>query len=349
MKSSSKKILAAAGLFSFLLLAVLGCKGPRPLAPAQNVNLGVSVSPSKEVQASLLGTTSNTLLWNVRGTSDTGEGVHGQEGPFASGAGAGNVDFSISLPAGSVKVLSVQLNDATTNQPLAVGAVKIDLTNPSSGMSVTLLLGSVVRDCYVLDGASIYTYYDFNDHLVTSYTIGQGADPGDTEVYPGYTNYQLFDPLYDFISNSSPYESIAYLGNGNLVDFDYVPSNNVFSYSSGVSKSRVLDPSSGIPTPVPTFVGTAQARKNTKGSTVSTLDLETGDIYCIKLVSLSNAYAWVQVIDPGNYSNSTGPSFRFRISTDPFFSYYQTSGDQLQNCSWNGGGGGGFPGGGGGE
>jgi hypothetical protein len=340
MKISTKKSLLVAGLFSAFLLAGLGCNGPRPLAPSQNVNLGVSVAPSKDVQASLLGTTSNILLWNIRGNTDTG--IHGQQGPFSSAAGAGNVNFTLNVPVGGVKILSVQLNDATTNQPLAVGAVAIDLSNPTSNMSVSLLLGSITRLCYTMDNGVLLTCYDLNDHV--DFYPEYPPYQADTEVFYGDTNYWLDDP------NGNA--TIAYLGNGNLVDYDFVPPDNQFSPYSGESKSQVINPSANKPTPVPTSGGSA--RKNAKAVTGPNLDLATGDIYCIKTTMLPGGYAWLQITNPGNYANEVGPSFCFRLSTNPYYSYYQTPADLLQNCYWTttgtgtGGGTGGAPPGGGG-
>ena len=313
MKMPSKKSLSVAGVFLVVLIGVVACNGPRPLAPSQNVNLGVSVAPSQEVKASLLGTTSNTLLWNVRGSNQSG--IHGQVGPFSSSSATGNVNFSVDIPAGGTRVISVQLNDANTNQPLAVGAIKVDMSNPTANMAVTLVLGSVQRQCYVLNNASFDTYYDLFDHITNS------GYP-DLTVWYGDFNYQLID------WNSG--NTIAYLGNCNLSDFDYVPSDDQFANGSGQSKSMVLNPNSPKPTPVSTVV---RIRRTSKSVTGPNSDLETGDIYCIKLYSLPGAYAWVQVTDPGDYNNSIEPSFRFRISTDPFFSYYQTYADQTQNCS----------------
>jgi len=62
------------------------------------------------------------------------------------------------------------------------------------------------------------------------------------------------------------------------------------------------------------------------------LDLQTEDVYCIKMNTVPGAYAWVQVSDPGSIGVN-GPSFRFRVSKDPFFSYYNTTADTAQNCS----------------
>jgi hypothetical protein len=337
MKNASKKFLIAASLFSVLILVMWGCNGSRPLAPAQNVNLGISLAPSKDLQASLLGTTSNTLLWNYQINGEAG--VHGQAGPFSSSIGAGNVNFSVNLPAGGKKIFSIQLNDANTGEDLAVGAALIDLTSPTVNMSVTIALGSVVRACYTLSNAGLDTDYDLVDHFVVNPYYA--PIPADTEVVYGDTNYWLMDVNYN--------PTIAYLGNGNLVDYDYVPSDDVFNYLSGESKYEVLNPSSAKPTPVPTYTPPS-ARKGAKSSTGQNLDLATGDVYCIKLTNLPGAYAWVQITDPGNLNNSIGPSFCFRISTDPFYSYYQTNADLNQNCSWgntSGSGYGGTSGGGG--
>jgi len=329
MKIPSKKSLTVAGVFLAVLIGVVACNGPRPLAPSQNVSLGVSVAPSQEVKASLLGTTSNTLLWNVRGTAQSG--LHGQVGPFSSSSATGNVNFSVDIPAGGTRVISVQLNDANTNQPLAVGAIKVDMSNPTANMAVTLVLGSVQRQCYVLNNAATFSNsYDLYKHVDSYYSLS------DLTVLTGnYPNFELVDWNLAYLYYGSGYSgninnTVAYLGNGNLSDYDYVPSDDQFFSDSESSKNNVLNPSSSKPTPI---VTQSRIRRTSKLMTGPNLDLEAGDIYCIKLYSLPGAYAWVQVTDPGDYNNSVGPSFRFRISTDPFFSYYQTYADQTQTCS----------------
>ncbi len=292
MKIISKKTVAAAA--ACLLFAVWGCNGQHPLASPPSIQMSVCVAPSKDVQAGLLSSTSNVLLWSYQ-VSVT-QVVHGQEGPFASGDGAGNIDFVLSLPQGGKRVLSLQLNDATTNLPLAVGAVQIDLSNPTPNLAVTLQLGSVNRQCYLITPTYVGSYYLLDAHsLDCSYTNA------DLCVASVNSNYQLTDP-----NNIS---SIAYLGNGNMVDFDYVPANDMFFPSSNTAKAQVLKSASG-----------------------AGLDLQVGDIYCIKMNTVSGAYAWVQVSGPGT-TVFDGPSFRFRVSTDPFFSYYNTTADTAQNCS----------------
>jgi hypothetical protein len=299
MKSLSKKTGTAAVLLAALALGVGGCNGPKIMAPAPQTNVNVTVAPSHDVQASLLGSTSSILLWNYQ--TGVTESMQGQMGPFTSGSASGNIVFTVSLPAGGKRVLSLQLNDAPTHTPLAVGAVELDLSSATPDMSATLQLGSVVRQCYVLTAGYDPTlpgwdYFDLSNHTMT---CGANNNP-DLFVTAGNTNIQIMDPLGN--------NTVAYLGNGNLVNFDYVPVAGLFTSSSDQSKSLVVNASS---------------------QTVSGggLDLQTGDIYCIKLATLPGAYAWVQVTSPGNASLNVGPNFRYRVSTDPYFSYYQTAAD----------------------
>jgi hypothetical protein len=249
-----------------------------------------------------LGTSSNILLWNYQtgGTSP----LQGQVGPFSSQSGSGNIVFSVNLPAGGKRVFSIQLNDANTNQPLAVGAVQLDMSNATSGMAVTVLMGSVNRQCYMLP-AYLYSYYDLADHIVAC-----NSTNADTSVGNGNANCQLQDP--------SGNNSIAYLGNGNLVNFDYIPASGLFTASSDQSKSLVVNASS-------------------KAVSGAGLDLQTGDIYCIQLTSLSGAYAWIQVTSPGNAAQYNGPNLIFRVSTNPYFSYYQTPADIAAQAGVDGG------------
>ena len=100
-------------------------------------------------------------------------------------------------------------------------------------------------------------------------------------------------------------KAIAYLGKGQLVDFDGVPSDSDF------------------------FPFSTQA-KNAKGAPVSTL--ETDDVYCVKLGTMPG-HAWVQIIDPGHMT-VTGPSFRFRVNkTLPYYSYDETAADSGASCN----------------
>ncbi len=299
----SHQVKLAVGVLGIaLFLLAWGCDGPKPLSPAQNVSVAVSLSPSKDVQASLLGSSSNILLWSYQTGSSAG--VHGQAGPFNSSSATGNLAFTLTLPIGGKNILSVQLNDGTTNQPIAVGAVPIDLTNPSANMGVSLQLGSVIRQCYVLGNAVPGNYYDLYDHLIYTYSSAIPI-PADMEIFPGNVNYQL----QDLNGNSN----IAYLGNGNLVNYDYVPATSSFFPNSGQSKNQVLGLTS------------------TPASAGVTVDMAAGDIYCVKLTTAPGEFAWMQVTNPGSGQNGTYPSFLFRISPNSYYSYFQSAADVAGN------------------
>jgi hypothetical protein len=93
---------------------------------------------------------------------------------------------------------------------------------------------------------------------------------------------------------------VAYLGNGNWVDFDRVP-------------------------PPTAFYSTSTAAKAAAGAAVTTL--QTGDIYCVTLGTIANARAWVQITNPGTVSTQ-GPNFIFRVNDQvPYFAYERTPGD----------------------
>ncbi|HEY5039703.1 MAG TPA: hypothetical protein VIJ93_11575, partial [bacterium] len=133
-----------------------------------------------------------------------------------------------------------------------------------------------------------------------------------------YVNTPLTGPLYDFQSNFSagsstpltlldaqgvaaPLNTIAYLGNGNFVDFDYVPSASAFHSSSDLAK--------GAPVSI-------------------------GDIFCLSLGSIPGGHAWIQVTNLGNGTFYVGPQFRYRVNgLLPYYAYDRTLADVGNGCS----------------
>ncbi|HET9870640.1 MAG TPA: hypothetical protein VFR02_09115, partial [bacterium] len=102
---------------------------------------------------------------------------------------------------------------------------------------------------------------------------------------------------------------VAYLGNGDLLDFDRVPPDQDF------------------------FPTSLQA----KSGPVSTL--EAGDVYCLKLFTMAG-HAWIRVTDPGVEASTApgyGPSFAFRVNQSlPYYAYDRTAADLAGTCgaSW---------------
>ncbi len=200
---------------------------------------------------------------------------------------------------------------------LAVGAVTLDTSNPPANATVTL--GSVIRQCYVLAAygplMNNWNYFDLPDHHMPC-----NASTADIYVTNGNVNLQITDP------NGN--NNIAYLGNGNWVDFDGVPATGFFAASSDQAKSLVVNGSSA------SLVSGAK-KEGTKLVDPAMLDLQTGDLDCVKITTYPGDYAWIQVTDPGSAVSDIGPDFCFRVSQDPYFDYFQVPADQNQNCtSW---------------
>jgi hypothetical protein len=278
------------------LLVVVGCS-KSPIAPVRSVALNLSITNFGDVHANLLGSPNNEIYYHVQG-----EGVSdsfGVYGPFSAPASTGSVDFTVNLPGGiGSKIVNLQLNDASTHEALAVGAVEVDPSAPANNLTVEL--GSVTRNCYFVDESRNTTFsrgsaYGFqNDQLFGTNTFGTGFDIGfDCPLGPFY-----MIEAQDNYPNPA-LKAIAYLGNGQLVDFDGVPPDSDF------------------------FPFSTQAKK-AKGAPVSTL--EANDVYCVKL-GTRPGYAWVQITAPG-VMGTTGPSFRFRVNgTKLYYSYDETAAD----------------------
>jgi hypothetical protein len=256
----------------------------------------VSIPKTNDFQASLITAGQNEILYRVDGVGMTS--VSGTVGPFTTGAPDGFYDFSVDIPNGGPRVLSVQLNDVATGDPLAVGATKIDLSlnTPVNGIQVEL--GSVTRTCYVLNvsGGSSGSTYNFMSDV---FTFGLQTGP----AYDIQVNYSagLGNPLTILNAQSPPVASIAYLGNGNLVDHNFVPlSPTAFQTNSALAK--------GAP-------------------------LAVGDIFCIKPNSIPGGHAWVQVVQLGNGVMYVGPIFRYRVnSLIPHYEYDRTTADTGSTC-----------------
>jgi hypothetical protein len=257
----------------------------------------ISVPSTNELRSSLLTSANNELLYRVDGPGMNS--LKGTLGPFASPAATGSIDFTLAIPGGPDRVLSLQLNDAATHQPLALGAAELDLSGTGSGPVSNLVveMGSVVRNCYNLSGFAYYasTAYGFNSNQLFIYgTYGTNYDIAVNNIGSGYE-------ILDAQGNTAPYNanSIAFLGNGNFVDHDLVPPDSEFFSQSSAAKAAA-------------------------GNAVTVF--ETGDIYCVKVATIPGAHAWIQVLTPG--AGMAAPWIHFRVNdSKPYFGYYQTPPD----------------------
>ncbi len=310
--------------FLFPALSILcgaafwGCQSARPLSPDHLVSLSFSVPLSNEVRAALLGAASNEILYKVEGGGAVA--VEGGTGAFSTASISGSVLFTASVPALSGEVLSLQLNDAATHQALALGAARLDFGG-SSPATVSVNLGSLIRDCSTTNlPLSTGGTYGFAADALLSGQITSGAG-WDVAFSPAGSTYDMLDAQTGFNA------SIAYMGNGNLVDFDYVPADSSFSSDSYSSKYNLLVP----PTPSHGGGSTPGSVINGKALTPGNYYLDVGDVYCLKLGSMAG-HAWVQVTSLGTQivtGGITGPSFCFRVNSSlPYYAYEQSPADQ---------------------
>ena len=301
--------------YLYLLTAALGILGvmvgcsQQPMAPSRAVALSVTMAPHDNVKASLLGVVQNEIYYRVDGA---GEGnPHSVYGPFSMPVSDGSVSFTVRVPQGQgTQLLSLQLNDASTHQPLAIGATTFNFGAGLEG-GLVVDMGSVTRTCY-------YTYENLSPGVTNLYYNGSSYAFVNDLLQPGFPVGAPFDislaPLgaggfyMQTYTGSTLVNTIAYLGNGDFVDFDRVPpASQFYQYS---------------------YQGKAAA-----GAGVTLLQAD--DIYCVRADNTykkAGVYAWVQITDPGTVG-STGPSFRFRLnSTLPYFAYEQTAPDLANSC-----------------
>src|SRR5258708_6079312 len=292
--------------FCLVLVLMAGC-GKVPSAPARNEAITVTVSRLETIHPSFLGATQNEILYHLDGPGDPpGHGVYG---PFTTALASGSVSFSLKISSNpGPQLLSLQLNDAATHQPLAIGAVPFDLSKGISG-GLVVDMGSVTRNCYFPD-ESRNPAPASNPYCASGSSYSFGTDALVVGVFPGEDVF--FDPSsgqFTMLEDGSPVltpNSMAYMGNGELVDFDGVP-------------------------PASRFYAFSYAAKAAAGAPVTTL--QAGDIYCVRLASSPGGHAWIQITDPG-VVNNTGPSFRFRVNSKlSYFGYEQNTADLGGNCS----------------
>jgi hypothetical protein len=177
---------------------------------------------------------------------------------------------------------------------LAIGAVPLNLiTNPAADVVVDM--GSVARNCYTLNvpGTGNYINPDFFTFSTDGLFGNAAGSLGDIQLNYGVGSAAPLTITGRPVSAyGAPMTTVAYLGNGNFVDYDSIPPVSAFKTDSSLAK--------GAP-------------------------ISVDDIFCI---NLNPGHAWVQVTAVGNGSLNQGPSFRYRInSLLPYYGYEQTNAD----------------------
>ena len=292
-----KMAFLLAGLPAVFLL-LWGCQGQRPLGIASVRNMNVAIPYDGQLEASTFSFSAAgaELLYRVDGPGMTA--LKGTYGPFSMPNTGGSFSFNLQVPTLDSMVLSLQLNDASTHQPVAIGAAGLDLVTDPIG-NVVVEMGSVTRNCYALNvpgGDSNETYAVATDSLINGITSGTGHDFSFN--YSAGLNYGV--TISDAEGNTGPAATISYLGNGDLVDFDYVPPYSKFTTNSGAAKAAPVS---------------------------------VGDIFCMTVGTVPGAHAWFQVVTLGNGTLYVGPIFRYRISTLPYFAYQRTIPDLTGTCN----------------
>jgi hypothetical protein len=220
------------------------------------------------------------------------------------------------IPSLAGAVLSLELVDADTQQPLGIGAAAI---NPSASI-VTVEMGSLVLGCYSAHPGATYScdysgggqftfngyYVNYGDESITdSYDIRWAGLQGQSGSCTGY--YDLEDGW------DGQTASIAYLGNGPFANFDGVPPDSQFYADGYNAKEAANAPSAAI---------------------------QANDVFCVKLQGGTvPGHAWMQFTSAGDYI--TPPSFVFRVRNDstPYYLYDQSfaaatiSNTTLGDCS----------------
>lgn len=238
---NDKRSMLAAAIISLGLLVVWGCEGQKPLGPAKPISVSVAIPVNDSLKASLLGSTTNEVVYVVGKNGTTL--LKGSTGTFASSSVTGSVNFTFQVPSGADEILSVQLNDGTTHLPLAVGAMPLGLSEGGTEANVSIELGSVNRNCYYLrNSVGINDYgVGFDAQFInTNSMIPASSYASNLDVVLGYDTGYGGNYIVD--AGASPLgvpdysNSIAYLGNGDLIDFDYVPPTTNFYYTSWTAK-----------------------------------------------------------------------------------------------------------------
>ena len=254
-----------------------GCtKGNAPVGPASASVASITV-PLKDSHGKDLSATQVSVLYYIAGT---GAPVTGNAGTASASTG-NSFSFDVKLPSGnSYSYVAVQINDAGNNL-IAAGATTL------AGSTVPVTLGPVNKPVYqVTLGAG--SGFGFESDSIIAVGANSPATVAGLDVVcnTDSTGFELDDSA---LTN----DTIAYLGNGNYVNYLQLPST--FAESSSASKSQfATGPSSMAP----------------------------GDVYCVKLSG--GGHAWLQVVSV----SVAGPAFVYRVNTTlPYCGYEQTTAD----------------------
>ena len=256
-----------------------GCaKGNAPVGPASASVASITV-PLKDSHGKDLSATQVSVLYYIAGT---GAPLKGNAGTASASTG-NSFSFNVKLPTGnSYSYVAVQINDSANNL-IAAGAATL-----SEG-TVPVTLGPVNKPVYQVTLGRGSAFGFESDSIIAvginAPTTVAGMDAICNKSSDG-TGFELDDPA---LTNNT----IAYMGNGNFVDYLQLPST--FSASSSASKVQfATGPSSMAP----------------------------GDVYCVKMSG--GGYAWLQV----SSVSAAGPAFVYRVNTTlPYCGYEQTTAD----------------------
>ena len=269
MKNKLKPIIRLNAMISLALIlapmmvwGLVSCGSKNvPVAPSGTMGLNISMQASGLAKSALLGAASNEVYYNITGPAMSP--VTGVAGPITTTASSGTINLSLAVPAGSARLMAFQINDAVSHQPLALGAVQTDVSSQPS-TQVVVEMGSLVRNCYNLNTSS------FVDGSLFSFGNGTLADAATIVSTTGY-DMQLIQTAGIFQMYALNGATVAYMGNGNLVNFAMAPANGAVTASA--------------------------ASKQAAGAPVTTL--QAGDVYCFYIPS-ATAHLWLQITNPGS-------------------------------------------------
>jgi hypothetical protein len=157
-------------------------------------------------------------------------------------------------------------------------------------------MGSIVRNCYNQNTSAFPSgsYFTFqSENLANAATVISSVGY-DIDFLPVSGVFQL---------NALNGDTVAYMGNGNLVNFAMAPTAGSLTNSVAAKQAAAA----------------------------TTTVLQGGDVFCVYLGS-GNGHAWMQVINVG--SPTVGPTFEFRLNTTlPYYAYQQTNADLTGTCA----------------
>jgi len=254
-----------------------GCsKSNLPVSLASNSSASITV-PLKDSHGKDLASTQVSVLYYIGGS---GAPVTGNAGTASASTG-NSFSFDVKLPTGNTySYVAVQINDSGNNM-IAAGATTM------AGGTVPVTLGPVNKPVYqVTLGAG--SAFGFESDIQPAVGLNTPTTVAGLDVVcnTDSTGFELDDPA---LAN----DTVAYLGNGNFVNYLQIPTT--FAESSSTSKSQfATGPSSMAP----------------------------GDVYCVKLSG--GGHAWLQVVSV----SAAGPAFVYRVNTTlPYCGYEQTTAD----------------------